>query len=70
MAISDSNGQIYLTDVQSNHIVSNEIVNSHRIGSLHWQENMLICGSRDKLIRLFDVRQKICKPLYSFAGHE
>lgn len=31
---------------------------------------MLICGSRDKLIRLFDVREKLCKPLYSFAGHE
>ena len=26
-------------------------------------------GSRDKIIRLFDVRQKMCNPVYSFAGH-
>ncbi len=69
LAISDSNGQILITDVEKNQVVSNELVNTSRIGSLHWQNNLLVSGSRDKIIRLYDVRKKFCKPVFSFAGH-
>jgi len=50
-------------------MISNSAVHSSRIGAVHWQENMLITGSRDKIMRLFDVRSKLCRPVYSFTGH-
>ena len=69
LAVSDSNGQILITDIEKHKIVSNSHINTKRIGSLHWQENLLVSGSRDKTIRIFDLRQKMCNPVISFSGH-
>ena len=69
LAVGDSLGQVHITDVEKNKPISSSFAHTSRIGSLHWQENMLISGSRDKTVRLFDVRQNISHPVYSFAGH-
>lgn len=69
LAIGDSLGQIHITDVEKNKSVSSAFAHTSRIGSLHWQESVLISGSRDKTVRLFDVRQNMAHPVFSFAGH-
>lgn len=69
LAIGDSLGQIHITDVEKNKVASSSLAHTSRIGSLHWQENVLVSGSRDKTVRLFDVRQSVSHPVYSFAGH-
>ena len=69
MATGDSNGKLLLSDITKNKIIVNSTVHSSRISSLHWQDNMLISGSRDRLIRLYDVRSKICQPVFTFTGH-
>lgn len=69
LAVGDSVGQIHITDVEKNKTSSSAFAHSSRIGSLHWQENVLVSGSRDKTVRLFDIRQNISHPIYSFAGH-
>lgn len=69
LAVGDSLGQIHITDVEKNKVISSSFSHTSRIGSLHWQENLLISGSRDKTVKLFDVRQNVSHPIYSFAGH-
>lgn len=69
LATADSKGQVILSDVTTNKMISNSAVHSSRIGAVHWQDNMLVTGSRDKIMRLFDVRSKLCRPVYSFTGH-
>jgi cell division cycle 20-like protein 1 (cofactor of APC complex) len=69
LAVGDSLGQIHITDVEKNKAISSSFAHTSRIGSLHWQESLLISGSRDKTVRLFDIRQNISHPVYSFAGH-
>lgn len=69
LAVGDSLGQIHITDVEKNKSISSSFAHTSRIGSLHWQENLLVSGSRDKTVRLFDVRQNVSHPIYSFAGH-
>lgn len=69
LAIGDSLGQIHITDVERGRAVNSEFCHASRIGSLHWQENILISGSRDKTVRYFDVRQNMAKPVFSFSGH-
>lgn len=69
LAVGDSLGQIHITDVERNRCTSSAFAHTSRIGSLHWQENVLISGSRDKTVRLFDVRQNMAHPVFSFAGH-
>lgn len=69
LATADSKGQVIISDIASNKMISNSAVHSSRIGAVHWQENMLVTGSRDKIMRLFDVRSKLCRPVYSFTGH-
>lgn len=68
-AIGDSSGQIHITDVEKNKTLSSSTAHTSRIGSLHWQENMLVSGSRDKSVRLFDMRENTAQPVYSFTGH-
>lgn len=69
LAIGDSLGQIHITDVEKNKLSSSSLCHASRIGSLHWQENILISGSRDKTVRYFDVRQNLAHPVFTFAGH-
>lgn len=69
LAVGDSLGQIHITDVEKNKMASSSFAHTSRIGSLHWQENVLISGSRDKTVRLFDMRQNLAHPVYSFSGH-
>lgn len=69
LAVGDSSGHIFITDIEKNKISSSSLAHTSRVGSLHWQENMLVSGSRDKTVRLFDVRQNMSHPVYSFAGH-
>lgn len=69
MAVSDSLGQIYITDVERSKVLGSSQAHSSRVGSLHWQDNVLVSGSRDKTVRLFDTRQRYCHPVFSFSGH-
>ena len=69
LAVTDSRGQIFLNDVEQGKVLSQTNAHSSRVGSLHWQENLLISGSRDKTVRLFDVRDKLCRPQFTFSGH-
>ena len=69
LAVGDSLGQIHITDVERNKMVSSSFAHTNRIGSLHWQENIIVSGSRDNTVRLFDVRQNTANPIFTFAGH-
>lgn len=69
LAIADSTGRLALTDTQTNKIISSSIVHNARIGSLHWQYNLLVTGSRDSCVNLFDTRRSLRTPIHSFEGH-
>lgn len=69
LIFGDSQGKIYQTDVETNKLITHGFPHSSRVGSFHLQNNLLISGSRDKSIKLFDVRQKNFTPIHSFVGH-
>ena len=69
LAVTDSRGHIFLSDVEKGRVVNQAIAHNSRVGSLHWQENLLVTGSRDKNVRLFDVRDRLCRPQFTFSGH-
>ena len=69
LAVADSTGRLVLTDVQTGKAVSSAVVHNARIGSLHWQHNLLVSGSRDSCVNLFDTRRSLRTPIQSFEGH-
>jgi cell division cycle 20-like protein 1 (cofactor of APC complex) len=69
LAVADSAGRLALTDVQTNKVISSSTVHNARIGSLHWQYNLLVSGSRDSCVNLFDTRKSLRSPIHSFTGH-
>lgn len=69
LATGDAIGKIYQTDVETGKIMSSNAPHNSRVGSLHWQENLLVSGSRDKSVKLFDLRQNLLTPVFTFVGH-
>lgn len=69
LAVADSAGRLALTDVQTNKVITSSVVHNARIGSLHWQSNLLVSGSRDSCVNLFDTRRSLRSPVHSFTGH-
>lgn len=69
LAVADSTGRLTLTDVHTNKRISSSLVHSARIGSLHWQNNLLVSGSRDSCVNLYDTRKDLKNPVHSFIGH-
>ena len=69
LAIADSTGKLTLTDVHTNKPFSQSLIHNARIGSLHWQNNLLVSGSRDSCVNLFDIRNSLKKPIHTFTGH-
>ena len=69
LAIADSAGRLALTDVHTNQVISHSTIHNARISSLHWQNNMLVSGSRDSCVNLFDTRRSLKAPIHSFLGH-
>ena len=65
----DSIGNLYLSNVEKNKVVSSRSVHGSRIGSLDAHNNLLITGSRDKMIKLFDIRSSSLSPINCFSGH-
>jgi cell division cycle 20-like protein 1 (cofactor of APC complex) len=69
LAVADSAGRLALTDTHTNKVISSAVVHNARIGSLHWQYNLLVSGSRDSCVNLFDTRKSLRSPIHSFEGH-
>lgn len=69
IACGDSRGFVYIADLESGKVVSHAAVHEGRVGSIHWQEGRLATGSKDKLVRLFDVRENFISSTTAFAGH-
>lgn len=69
MCATDSQGMLYLNDVQRNKLIYKEQVSNQRMGSVAWSGDILATGSRDKIIRIFDSRNSMIKPVTAFAGH-
>jgi cell division cycle 20-like protein 1 (cofactor of APC complex) len=69
LAVADSTGKLSLTDVGTNKVFSQSIIHNARIGSIHWQNNLLVSGSRDSCVHLFDIRNSLKKPIHTFTGH-
>ena len=69
LAVADSAGRLALTDVHTNKVISSAVVHNARIGSLHWQYNMLVSGSRDSCVNLYDTRKSLKDPVHTFVGH-
>lgn len=69
LAAGDSRGIIYLSDVETGKVLASEKAHLARIGSLHWQEDRLVSGSKDKTIKIFDLRQPFLIPITDFCGH-
>ena len=69
LAVADSTGKLALTDVSTKKVVTSAKVHNARIGSLHWQNNLLVSGSRDSCVNLFDPRKSLKSPIHSFKGH-
>lgn len=55
LAITDASGKLFITDSVTNRVILDEQINFQRTGSLGWQNNLLAAGSKDKIVRLFDV---------------
>ena len=70
LAIADSTGKLSITDISTKKIITSEKVHNARIGSLHWQNNLLVSGSRDSCVNLFDPRKSLNSPIHSFKGHK
>lgn len=56
LALTDVYGKLYITDSATNRVLLNEQISYRRIGSIGWNDNLIALGSKDKLIRLYDVR--------------
>lgn len=69
LAVADSRGKLVLTDIESGDVISSAMAHNARIGSLHWQHNLLVSGSRDSCVNLFDIRKSMRTPIHSFLGH-
>lgn len=69
LAVADSSGNLRLMDVQTNQVVTQAKTHDARIGSVHWQYNYLVSGSRDSFVNLYDVRKSLRRPVHSFMGH-